>query len=129
MTKTACFHVAGLMLLPIALVISGCEGTECGPGTRERDGLCVPLSLLPGDGSVLHCGVNTFLVGAECVPAQAICGEFTEVVVELDDLGNPTGGFHCVGNPDDATDVSPPPPCPEDFGPAGEICINGWVFT
>lgn len=126
MIKTACFHVAGLTMLLLVPVTSGCEGTECGPGTREQGGLCVPISLLPGDGAVVHCGTNTFLVGNECVPAQTLCGEFTEVQMELDDQGNPTGGFICVGKPQDVEE-NPPPECPTTFGPSGEICINGWV--
>ncbi len=112
--------VAGQVLL----WAPGCMGPECGPGTREADGLCVPMSYTGSDGGI-HCGENTVLLGTECVPSEEICGPNTTVESELDDAGVPTGGFVCVGQAVD--EGEPPPPCPEEFGPAGEICINGYA--
>lgn len=107
-----------------------CNPLECGEGTREEGGRCVPLNFPGGDGG-LHCGPHTVLIGNECVPLTDICGPYTEAVPELDDAGVPTGGFICVGQESgDPTELKPPE-CPTGFGPAGEICINGavhWLF-
>ena len=108
--------------------VEACEVLKCGPGTREQNGKCVPLSMIDGDGGV-HCGHNTVLYGNECVPIEEICGEYTKVEYELDDAGQPTGQFICIGEP--PTGEAKPPDCPPGFGPNGEICINGyahWVF-
>ena len=42
------FLLASLALAPI--LITGCGGTECGTGTMEMDGKCVPT------GGVVTCG-------------------------------------------------------------------------
>ncbi|MFH2006616.1 MAG: hypothetical protein ABI333_08530 [bacterium] len=112
--------LAGLLLLS-----SGCDPVKCGEGTREADGLCVPLNPVADGGP--HCGWGTLEVSNTCVPDPEICGAFTEVVPELDANGDPTGIFVCEGHAD-ATDIEPPPSCEDEpFGQAGEICINGWV--
>lgn len=51
-------------VLVLSLSLSGCgggDGTECGPGTVEQDGACVPES-------ELECGEGTHEFNGECVP-------------------------------------------------------------
>lgn len=117
--------VLGLVVLVAAVAVlgAGCDPLKCGEGTREEDGRCVPTSLWTTDGGV-HCGTGTILVGNECVPTEDLCGEFTRAVPLLDEEGNPTGGFLCVGEEPSAHEK--PPECPEVTTP-GRICVNGYV--
>jgi hypothetical protein len=64
------------LLAPVALLASGCEGAECGDGTIERDGRCVPASETVG---AARCGNGTMLVGDTCTPARepTVCGPGT----------------------------------------------------
>jgi len=57
---TAIFLIAGFSF---SILACGGEGTECGPGTTEQDGVCVP--------DIIECGDGTVLQGDQCVP---ICG-------------------------------------------------------
>ena len=106
------------------LLAAGCNPLKCGDGTREADGKCVPLNQVVGDDAGIHCGGNTVMIGNECIPVEEICGPFTTVEYVEDASGMPTNAFVCVGQ---STTDEPPPECPDDLGPGGEICINGWV--
>jgi len=53
-----------LLSLSAALTATGCQQTECAPGTIERDGRCEPSE----GGIMAICGPFTVLVGGECVP-------------------------------------------------------------
>lgn len=127
MMKEFCkFWMSAVLMIMGCCHLLGCDQLVCGPGTREVDGKCVVLAF-PDDGGV-QCGPNTVLVGNQCVPAEEVCGPYTTAVPVLDENGVPTGAFVCEGR---ATGDNPPPPCPDDFGPNGEICINGyatWLF-
>jgi len=111
------FGTIGMGLLALAFA-PGCNPVKCGAGTRERDGRCVPLSVVQGDGG-LHCGLGTVLVADECVPSEDLCGPYTKAVPVFDDAGVPTG-FVCKGQ--GSTEM---PTCPDEFGPNGEFCITG----
>lgn len=123
---TFCFRAIPFVLagLSLALVQGSCTPLECGEGTREEGGQCLPTHPMVGGDAGAHCGGGTLLVGNECVPSQDLCGEFTSAEPVLDDAGVPTGAFVCVGKP--STGDEPPPPCPED-NPPGVICVSGWV--
>jgi hypothetical protein len=56
-------HIALLALL--AAVVAGCKNVDCGEGTTERDGLCVPSNETIG---TAQCGPFTVLQGDRCVP-------------------------------------------------------------
>jgi hypothetical protein len=77
-----------LILAVSVLPIAGCGGAECGDGTTERDGVCVPAY------PERACGEGTIEQGGVCVPAypERTCGPST---VEVDG--------HCVL----AADVGP----------------------
>lgn len=57
-----------------SLYACGGDGTECGPGTTDQDGTCVPDIIECGDGTVLQddqcvpiCGTNEYWDGNQCV--------------------------------------------------------------
>lgn len=53
----------------MATLAAGCTGSECGDGTVERDGKCVPRSSVT-------CGEGTVLDEAgDCVPSEDACAE------------------------------------------------------
>ena len=116
--------VAVTVPMTFLLVLPGCKVLKCGPGTHAENGQCVP-DVSDNDGGI-HCGGKTVLVGNECRPVEDICGQHAIPVREKDDAGVETGYFHCEG--EFQVGYDPPPDCPEEFGPAGEICINGYVF-
>ncbi|MEM6532929.1 MAG: DUF4397 domain-containing protein [Myxococcota bacterium] len=86
-------HALGMMIgLAAASGLVGCGGTDCGPGTEERDDECVAVAsdspVTCGDGTTLQngecvvsgglsCGVNTTESGGQCVPVPAVCGPGT----------------------------------------------------
>lgn len=83
--------VAAVLLIPLALVSAACESNECGPGTHQVAGGCVP-SLPP------TCGPGTDLVDAVCIPVEGQdieCGAMTHLedgacVGDVDVPGNAT---------------------------------------
>jgi hypothetical protein len=111
----------GAVLAATVLLQAGCNPLECGDGTRELEGQCVPVNAIYNDGGT-HCGWGTTLVGTECVPIADLCGDFTKAVPVLDDNGVAVG-FTCVGQ---ASGDDPPPPC-ETSPSGGTICTNGYV--
>ncbi len=62
-----------LIFLAPLIALSGCGGTECGPGTIARDGRCVPTN------ETVTCGTGTMLVGGECRPdgTPVVCAKGT----------------------------------------------------
>jgi hypothetical protein len=60
-----------ICLLLVAACSDESDGTECGQGTVEQDGICVP-------GEVPACGAGTHQEGNECVADQGLqCGDGT----------------------------------------------------
>jgi glycosidase len=99
--------VATAALLALVAAASGCGGTECGEGTIERDGQCVPPSgsaaaVRCGDGTEARdrvcvrvgdsCGPGTVASNGACVLAPEACGEGTVFDVDV---------RACVATPDD----------------------------
>ncbi len=80
------------VFLLASLVATSCKPVECGPGTFERAGQCVP-----GDNVVdpATCGPFTELVAGQCVPMfpPTICDQ-TSTTLELD---TSTGVTTCIG--------------------------------
>lgn len=58
------YLIAALALAVSPTLMVGCGGTECGDGTTEQDGKCMP---------VVQCGDNTMLVSGQCVLDTAAC--------------------------------------------------------
>ncbi|MBC7974352.1 MAG: hypothetical protein H7138_05150, partial [Myxococcales bacterium] len=80
------------VLLTFVMVIdTSCRGVDCGDGTTERDGLCVPANqtITPA-----QCGPFTELRGDSCAPMlpPTVCDPAT-TTPEVDDMGVTT----CIG--------------------------------
>jgi hypothetical protein len=106
-----------LILVAIAAAASaGCDGLECGLGTAERDGACVPADGVSPDDP--QCGAGTVFdpVALACVPERppTECGPNTEAVERED------GVIECVGT---GTSCADPLPCPLPDG--GDVSICG----
>jgi len=100
---------------------AACNPLECAEGTREEDGKCVALNQVNDNNT--FCGPGSVLSGNQCLPdPDQICGPNTTVEFVLDDDGQPTEEFICVGQ----AGGDQPIPCPE-VGTDGKICVNGWV--
>jgi hypothetical protein len=74
-------YLVSLLALAALLPGAGCKEVECGDGTIESDGACVPADEVVG---TAKCGAFTMLVGDTCTPAQepTVCGPGT--VREID---------------------------------------------
>jgi hypothetical protein len=81
------------LLLALIALAPSCKSVECGPGTFEQNGVCVPA-----DNAVnaAACGPFTELVGGQCVPT------FPPTVCDNDstqeELDNATGVTTCIGS-------------------------------
>jgi hypothetical protein len=82
-------HIAFLVLL--TALVASCKNVDCGEGTTERDGLCVPSNETVGEAK---CGPFTVLQGDRCVPMlpPTVCDPDT---TEPDIDG--TGVTTCIG--------------------------------
>jgi hypothetical protein len=67
---------AMILISGLSFCLSACggDGTECGPGTTDQNGTCVPDILECGDGTVLQddqcvpiCGTDQYWDGTQCV--------------------------------------------------------------
>lgn len=79
-------------LLALIAVLPSCKSVECGPGTFESDGQCVPADDIATPAS---CGPFTELVAGQCVPMfpPTVCDE-DSTTPELD---TETGVSTCIG--------------------------------
>jgi hypothetical protein len=76
--KTFGYIVGSLACAALGFVGSGCGGgTECGAGTAEVDGECVPTA------DPVDCATGTTLVGNECVPDGSVICE-TGTMFDMD---------------------------------------------
>ena len=86
-------RIASLMILAFATTAApACKSTECGTGTIERDGTCVPPDKTVDPAS---CGPFTMVQGDQCVPIlpPAICDPTTTT----EETGS-DGVITCKGN-------------------------------
>jgi hypothetical protein len=86
------------MIALVPLLFTGCKNVDCGNGTIEANGTCVPADNQVGDAK---CGPFTMLVGDQCVPVfpPTQCDNGT-TQPDVDDMGVTTcigtgGGFAC----------------------------------
>jgi len=79
-------------LLALLVVAPGCKAVECGPGTFESDGLCIPADDIVDPAT---CGPFTELVAGQCVPLfpPTTCDD-ESTTPELDPS---TGVTTCIG--------------------------------
>lgn len=112
-TRTTLLALLGLLL---ALAAS-CKSVDCGDGTAERGGLCVPANETIGTAA---CGPMTELRGNICVPSvQRVCDpDTTEDVVDINGVHIcvGTGGSGCTAK------IACPPPA------AGKQTICGQLY-
>ena len=108
-----------LSIVVAPLLAAGCKSVECGEGTLERGGACVPADDTVGDAK---CGPFTELIGTVCVPMfpPTVCQDGTT----LPDVDPATGVTTCVGTGGGSCDA--PIACPNPT--AGKQTICGQLF-
>lgn len=113
-------HLVRLLALAPLLASAGCKEVECGDGTIESDGACVPADQIVG---TARCGNFTKLVGDTCVPAQepTTCGPGT--VREIDTA---TGLGTCKPDGGGGGGCGAPVTCPPPS--TGKQTICGQLF-
>jgi len=108
-----------MLSLSAALTATGCQQTECAPGTIERDGKCEPSE--PGLPNI--CGDGTVMVAGECLPElpPTECDpDTTEPTVDPD-----TGHIICQGI---GGSCNIPISCPKPTGTKQTICGQLYDF-
>src|SRR5678815_924279 len=113
-------YLLGATLIAAASpMLTSCQGVDCGEGTIERDGVCVPAdqAVEPGD-----CGDGTHYDPAEggsCVPdlPPAQCDPDTTVPIP-DPV---TGIITCVGTGTTGCGLPCPPPGPGNVSLCGKL--------
>jgi hypothetical protein len=90
MTRILALSTVALLAV-VSLATTACKSVDCGDGTIERNGICVPADETVG---AAKCGPFTELVGDSCVPQfpPTVCDPGT-TQAELDDQGVTT----CIG--------------------------------
>ncbi|MEJ7604197.1 MAG: hypothetical protein WKG01_40405 [Kofleriaceae bacterium] len=104
-----------VFLLGALFGFSSCDSVECGDGTIERDGKCVPANVVVDNAT---CGPFTELEGTVCVPElpPTLCdGETTEENIDPE-----TGVITCVGT--GAGGCTAPFPCGTPVAGKQSIC-------
>jgi hypothetical protein len=108
-----------------SLYACGGDGTECGPGTTDQNGTCVPDIIECGDGTVLQddqcvpiCGTNQYWDGNQCVdtPECAAGTTFNPVTGECEPC---PAGQYWDGN---ACEVVPECDTGTTFNPQTGMC-------
>jgi hypothetical protein len=91
-TRIALFAISIAVPVVVAAFATSCKTVDCGAGTTERDGLCVPASETV---SAAMCGPHTTLHGTQCEPdlPPAVCDPATTE----EDIDAATGVITCIG--------------------------------
>lgn len=84
-------HTRIVLLVLLAALAASCKSIDCGDGTTERNGVCVPSNETVGNAK---CGPLTELHGDQCVPMlpPTVCDPAT-TEPDIDDMGVTT----CIG--------------------------------
>lgn len=108
-----------LSIVVVPWLAAGCKSVECGDGTIERGGACVPAD---DTVSEAKCGPFTELAGGVCVPMfpPTVCDDGTT----LPDVDPATGVTTCIGT--GTGGCSAPIACPTPV--AGKQTICGQLF-
>jgi hypothetical protein len=111
-------HTRFVVLALLAALAPSCKSVDCGDGTTERNGSCVPASETVG---AALCGPFTELHGDKCAPMlpPTMCDPAT-TQPEIDNMGVVT----CVGNGGGGCGAKLP--CPTPTGGKQTIC--GQIF-
>lgn len=106
-------------LTALGAFASGCKGVNCGDGTTERDGICVPSNETVTTGK---CGPFTVLQGDTCVPMfpPTVCDPGTT----QPDTDQGTGVTTCIGTGMTSCSAKVPCPTPTD----GKQIICGQIY-
>jgi hypothetical protein len=110
-------------MLAIAAVLGaasgGCKSTECGEGTIDKNGTCVPADETVSDAK---CGPFTELRGDQCVPTfpPTICDDGTTAA----DVDPSTGVVTCIGTGGGGCNA--PLACPQPE--AGKQTVCGQIY-
>ncbi len=98
-TRIFAITFVALLSVSLSLTMTACKSVDCGDGTIERGGTCVPADETVGSAK---CGPFTELVGDQCVPQfpPTVCDNGT-TQPDIDEngvttcIGTGTGGFAC----------------------------------
>lgn len=96
-------------LTALAALAAGCKGIDCGDGTTERNGICVPSNETVSAGK---CGAFTTLQGDTCVPMfpPTVCDPGTTAP----DTDKGTGVTTCIGTGTTSCSAKVACPAPTD---------------
>jgi hypothetical protein len=117
-------HVTALVATALAALGStGCKNVNCGTGTIERGGSCVPADQTTGTAA---CGPNTVLEGTQCVPTlpPTTCGSDTTPVIDP-----ATGITTCVGTGGGGCSAPLACPTPTGSGASTTQTICGQIYN
>ena len=113
------FVIAAAVIAVSATALAGCEQVECGEGTVDKNGVCVPVNVPDATDTESLCGPGSYWnddLGQCFVDPAEVCGPGTEVKWNEEHTS-----FVCT-----STGQSDLPECPPPDD-SGNICINGWI--
>ncbi len=111
---------SGLVVALGGLANLGCDAINCGDGTIEQNGSCVPADDNP---AAAQCGPGTVLgAGGKCEPELVVMCDEGTTTEEVDPV---TGAVTCVGN-SGTTGCENEIPCPAPS--PGKITICGQLY-
>jgi hypothetical protein len=113
--------LAILTLLAAPLAATSCKSVDCGEGTTERNGTCVPANETVSNAT---CGKFTELKGTECAPEfdPTVCDPATTQA----DTDPATGVTTCIGT--GASSCASKLPCPTPADSTQAICGQIYDF-
>lgn len=112
------------------MALAACGGHECGSGTVEKDGVCLP----PDD--YVKCGAGFRVAGNQCVPVDDWVKNYCDPSSTLYDKGKCKSSISCGTNTElkdgkcvGKATVKPPPECTLKCPTAGnKICLSGRIY-
>jgi hypothetical protein len=111
-------HIRSVLLALLAALVPSCKTTDCGDGTTERNGICVPANETIGNAM---CGPGTELHADGCVPS--ITPTKCDPATTQEEVGS-DGVIRCVGNGGGGCGAKLACPSPTD----GKQSICGQIF-
>lgn len=96
--------------------LAACQQTDCGTGTIDQNGHCVPADDAVGNAP---CGAGTELKNGKCVPTQTVVCDPTSTMAQIDNSTDPPT-VTCIGT--GTHDCSTPISCPASTGGKMSLC-------
>jgi hypothetical protein len=110
-----------VLLVLLTAQVVGCKGVDCGDGTTERNGVCVPSNETIGNA---RCGPFTTLQGDTCVPMfePTVCDPASTAA----DIDPTTGVTTCISTGAVGCSAKLPCPAPTD---SSKQTICGQIYS